>query len=339
MSDVPISSHPDDRRRAHPPATARDAMRCMLLVLAVLVAFGGDSVHHAAADAPAGVRRDVLSAVASPAGWVADHLPFAAAADQVAGWFSPDAGVGGSADGSFHTSAGSGTARVAPQAFDGALVGAAQQPRVLRSLRVTGDSMSQPLDAQLARDLAGDGVRTTRDVHLGSGISKPFLVDWGKLAEQQARTKQPDATVVFLGANEGFPMRGPGGEVRCCGAAWAAEYATRVRAMMDAYRRGGAGRVYWILLPAPQDAGRARVARTVNAAVRVAAGAFGAQVAVVDAAALFTPGGRYRSAMPVGDRHRIVRRPDGIHLNDEGARLLATAVEGDVKAAFATGAG
>ncbi len=44
--------------------------------------------------------------------------------------------------------------------------------------------------------------------------------------------------VVFIGANEGFPMTGPGGEeVECCGADYAAAYANRVRQVMDTYRQ------------------------------------------------------------------------------------------------------
>ena len=36
---------------------------------------------------------------------------------------------------------------------------------------------------------------------------------------------------------------------------------------------------------------------------------------------MFTPGGRYRDAMDVDGRQRIVREPDGIHLSDEGASV------------------
>jgi hypothetical protein len=119
----------------------------------------------------------------------------------------------------------------------------------------------------------------------------------------------------------------PGGrEVECCGAAWAAEYATRARRMMETYRRGGRARVYWLTLPAPRRAAQARVARTVNSAIGVAAQAYRADVRVVDTAALFTPKGRYRDAMPVGGEERIVREADGVHVNALGARIAADAV-------------
>ena len=80
--------------------------------------------------------------------------------------------------------------------------------------------------------------------------------------------------MVFVGANEGFAMPGAGGaEIECCGPDWAAEYAYRARAMIDTYRRGGDARVYWLTVPAPRDADRARISRSVNAAIAVGRGA------------------------------------------------------------------
>jgi hypothetical protein len=93
--------------------------------------------------------------------------------------------------------------------------------------------------------------------------------------------------------------------------------------MMDTYRRKGAARVYWITVPTPRDPDRQKVARTVNAAIAVAAQPYRRQVTVIDSAQIFAPGGRYRDAMPIDGRSTIVRESDGIHLNSSGARLLA----------------
>ena len=133
--------------------------------------------------------------------------------------------------------------------------------------------------------------------------------------------------MVFIGANEGFPMPGPGGEeLECCGPDWAAEYAYRVRRMMNTYRQRGDARVYWLTLPLPRDRDLQKVARSVNVAIRVAAEPYRAQVRVLDLTELFTPGGRYRDAMEVGGRRQIVRDADGIHLNADGAELAADVV-------------
>jgi len=50
--------------------------------------------------------------------------------------------------------------------------------------------------------------------------------------------------------------------------------------------------------------------------------------------ALFTPGGRYRAAMPVNGTDTIVREPDGIHLNETGAGLAAQHVIAALQADF-----
>ena len=76
---------------------------------------------------------------------------------------------------------------------------------------------------------------------------------------------------MFIGANDGFPI----GDAPCCGDAWVAAYAERVRGMMEAYGRGGRGRVYWLALPAPRGGFFRRSFPAVNAALRKAAAAAG----------------------------------------------------------------
>lgn len=103
---------------------------------------------------------------------------------------------------------------------------------------------------------------------------------------------------------------------------------------MNTYRQGGSARVYWLTLPIPRDDDFARVARTVNAAIEVAAQPFRAQVRVLDMSELFTPGGRYRDAMTVDGRKRIVREADGVHLNGTGAGVAAERVLDAVRRDF-----
>ena len=175
-----------------------------------------------------------------------------------------------------------------------------------------------------------------RDPHVGTGISKAGVVDWAKLSAQQVNTHEPDAVVVFIGANEGFALPGTGGrEIECCGPDWAAVYAGRVRRLMDTYRQAGAARVYWLGVPLPRDARRQRVQRTVNAAFDVAAQPWRSQVRLLDLTSVFTPNGRYRDAMEVDGRRQIVREPDGNHLNRKGAEVAADLVLKAVRRDFA----
>jgi uncharacterized protein len=305
---------------------ARDAVLAIGLAALLLVLFEGPSMRRTAERMDPGIGRTLVLTVARPAGWIGDRLPLADAADEATAWLSPDAGLDDAA-GFDNVSAAAPDAGIPPvtaAAFDPTDIGAEPAPRrPLGTLLVTGDSMAIPLDARLARTFASTDVHVVRDPHLGTGISKSFVVDWGKLSTRQVAQHEPDAVVVFIGANEGFPMEGPGGaEVECCGADWAALYAGRVRRMTNTFRRGGDARVYWITVPTPRDDDRARISRVVNAALEVAVQPWRSQVRIVDTVATFTPDG-YRDAMPVDGRDTIVRDADGIHLNEAGAEILA----------------
>jgi lysophospholipase L1-like esterase len=164
----------------------------------------------------------------------------------------------------------------------------------------TGDSMIQNVDLSLQRHLARPGRRVVSDAHVSSAISRPGSLDWPRHARRTAARIQPDATVVFLGANEGFAI----GRANCCGDAWVRAYAARVRRVMRAY----GGRVYWLALPTPRPDNFQRLFAAVNVAIRRAARGL-PHVRVVDAA--------------VPARHR---QDDGVHLDMTGADLVARQV-------------
>lgn len=315
--------------------TAGDAVKAVGITIVLLLLFAGGSVKRAGAEMTPGVAKDIVTAVGKPVGWVSDQLPFASARRDATSWLSPDDDLASSGGSGFAASTSTSTTGtqsqvppVTPEAFDPAQVGDSTTPpkKPLGTVLVTGDSLSQPLDQVIARRLAG-AAKVVRDPHIGTGISKSILVDWGKLSGAQVKKHTPDAVVVFIGANEGFSMKGPDGrDVDCCGTDYAAIYANRVRQMMNTYRQAGAARVYWITLPAPRDATRQKIARTVNAAIAVAAQPYRSQVRVLDSVPIFTPGGRYRDAMDVDGEEKIVRESDGIHLNAAGSEVLADSV-------------
>jgi hypothetical protein len=252
------------------------------------------------------------------------------------GWIHPGPVVGGpggfTAAGAAPGLAPGGVPPVTPDAFDPAAIGAATPARhTLRTVLVTGDSMSQPLDQDVAQLLDPRGVNVIQDPHLGTAISSTIIVNWGQLAAFQVRHDHPQAVVMFIGANEGFPMPGPhGGQVTCCGLPWATEFAQRVREMMNTYRQNGIAHVYWLTLPTPRDPTRAMIARVVNAAVRVAAEPWADQITILDTVPVFTPHG-YRDAMLVNGQPTIVRESDGVHLNQAGSVIAAHLVLGALR--------
>jgi hypothetical protein len=280
---------------------ALDAVVCVLVAGLLVALLQGPSILRAGERMDPGIQRTMVLAVGHPAGWLADGLGTARIGRDATAWLSPDEHPGDRA--SF--------AGPPPATAPGQL-----PRRSLETVLVTGDSLATPLDAEIARRLAArDGVKVIREPHLGTGISKSLLVDWSKLSARQVAANRPDAVVVFIGANEGFAMAGPGGKpVECCGRPYAAVFAKRVRRMMDTYRQDGAARVYWLTLPAPRDRDRREIATTVNAAIAVAASPFRSQVRVLD------------TVIDVGGRPTIVRESDGIHLNRAGAKVAADRV-------------
>ena len=177
--------------------------------------------------------------------------------------------------------------------------GAAGRPTVLAA----GDSQMQPIYQELVQRLAWrHRARVVYDAHPSTGVANPYRFSWVRHARAMAFTVHPQATAVYLGANDGLS---PLGGVRCCGRRWAARYAVRVRAMMRSYRRHGRGHVYWFTVVARSRHFR-RVARAVDAAIVAAARRFKTGVTVIDLRRVITPGLQSR---------------DGVHLTPAGYRL------------------
>lgn len=329
-----MTEHPDDSEMSRFDRDglrrfrARDAVIAVALVSALLILLSGGSVLRAGKEEKPGVTKDILTAVGKPTDAIAGTLPLQQASNELTAGLSPDPELKKGAGFKETVAASGGLPPVTADAFDPATVGAKQPPREkLEKLLVTGDSLSQPLDLELGRRLVGGGVEVVRDPHPGTGISNPVLVDWGQLSATQVADEHPDAVVVFIGANEGYPLPGPDGkDIACCGAGWAAVFANRLRQMMSNYRQGGAAKVYWLTVPTPRDPARQRVERTVNAAIEAAAQPWVAQIRVVDTVPVFDPGEKYRDAMDVDGEEQIVRESDGIHLNETGASVAADVV-------------
>lgn len=186
----------------------------------------------------------------------------------------------------------------------------------------TGDSMMQGIDGFLADDL-GDAATVRSDVRPGTAIGKNL--DWLSWSRTQVTRLHPAATVIAIGANEGWPMETPAGaKVECCGQAWEDEYVRRVREMMQTYLRRGRGRVVWLTLPAPRGGKLTPIFEAVNRAI-LRAGSGLARVTVLRADLIFSPTG-YRDVMRYRGAKVRVREPDGVHLNVAGTAIAATAI-------------
>jgi lysophospholipase L1-like esterase len=306
---------------------ARDAVFVVLLVAVLLALFEGRTVLHVG-EQMTGLGGRIVRSVGRPVAGASEGLELADASREATAFLAPEQSLSSAGGGFAGGTAGSATGAgqipvVTPEAFAPSTLGLPPPPRRrLHTVLVTGDSMSMPLDADLAQRLLPN-VHVIQEPHIGTGISNSQILDWGKLSVKQVQSEHPEAVVIFIGANEGWPMAGPGGkQVECCSAEWAAIYAQRVRVMANTYRQAGRAHVYWITLPLPRDPARAAIARVVNAAIEVGVQPWANQVTVINSVPIFTPSG-YRDSMPIHGVQTIVREPDGIHLNGAGSELLA----------------
>jgi hypothetical protein len=200
-------------------------------------------------------------------------------------------------------------------------------PSTRYRVRVTGDSMVYGIIDVLGRSVRKTGGTLIGDPHPATGITKPFLLDWPAHARASARSERDDATVVFLGAVDAFPLRTAAGETAdCCGPAWIAQYARRVRAMMTSYLGGGSSLVYWVLLPAARDPGRVPSTHAINTAIAQAAATFPDGVRIVDIGPAISPGDRYRTTAIYRGERAVIRDPDGIHLANAGVHIAARVI-------------
>jgi lysophospholipase L1-like esterase len=194
-------------------------------------------------------------------------------------------------------------------------------------LLAAGDSEMQILDDFLGQDLQVHGVDVTSDARISTGLTNPFFFDWQGHAVQEAGSLRPDVTVIFMGANDGFAVRGAHGElIPCCGPSWSGGYATLVARMMATYLRGSSGRVYWFTLPTPSPDNFQSVFDGVNGGIRLAAKRFPGRVGLIDANAFFTPGTRYRDFMTYQGRGFVIHESDGVHLSVASDAVAATLV-------------
>lgn len=178
----------------------------------------------------------------------------------------------------------------------------------------TGDSMMYVIQDALKKRLEKRGHTVKVDGRFGTGLTKPEILDWRQHARDQVAEFRPDVTVMFIGAGDVFALGGH----ECCGPEWRALYIQEIRALIAIY-----GRTVWITLPAPRDAGLARVFRSVNRAIREGVAGYGG---LVDLVPVFTPGWRYRRTMRWNGKRVVLRQRDGVHVGSHGDWIATSLV-------------
>ena len=179
----------------------------------------------------------------------------------------------------------------------------------------------------LERRLRARGLRVERFGKPTSGLSRPDFFDWPREGARRLAVTDPDIVIFMVGGNDHQRLEAPGGtgtRVRWAEAdAWREEYTRRVREMARLLR-GGGRRVFFLSptnrAPRIDREDAFRISRVQEHALEGVD-----DVTWIDMIALTTDArGRWLDRGVGADGcWQIWRRPDGIHLTDEGGELVA----------------
>ena len=189
---------------------------------------------------------------------------------------------------------------------------------------VAGDSFAGPVSFELKKYLrATPGVTLKTDYRVASGLAHPDYFDWPAEMEWALANYTPDVVVLLLGTNDTMEMRVGARFFPRGTAAWRAEYASRVGAMMDMVGQAGA-QLYWVAPPAMRDGWRNDMINIIDDII-----AEQAQprpwVHYVDTRPLLSDAdGAFALYLPDYNGNMVqVRSTDGIHLTWDGSNWVA----------------
>ena len=200
-----------------------------------------------------------------------------------------------------------------------------EKPRVVA---LAGDSMmAVGLSDILLRETAADpSVRVIKAFRSGTGLARPDVFDWMQEYPAMIGSEHPDAVIVAIGANDGQGFIEDGKVLAFGSDAWIQVYQNRIEAFLSLLTQNGAT-VVWVGLPPMKSSQYNEKAAFIN---RIAYSV----VSRTPQATWWNPlpyigdeSGAYREFMTAPDgRITRLRAPDGIHLSDEGATLLSSAL-------------
>ena len=193
-------------------------------------------------------------------------------------------------------------------------------------LLVVGDSLGIDFGQPLVNDLAAtDVVSAVLDGHIDTGLSRPDYFNWQTELQTDLAHYQPQAVVVFIGANDPQSFVDNGTALGYGSAAWNAAYGKRVGAFMQAAVGSGA-RVLWVGMPPMADPVLNAKMETLNEIDQSQAALHHGVTYFASWPVLSDPQGHFAAFLPDASGNEVqIRDPDGTHLAEPGAQRLSQA--------------
>ena len=189
-----------------------------------------------------------------------------------------------------------------------------------------GDSLGIDFGQSLVNDLAATGdVHAVLDGHIDTGLARPDYFDWQAELQADLARYQPQAVVVFIGANDPQNFVQDGTALSYGTQAWDEAYASRVGEFMQAAIDAGA-RVLWVGMPPMADPVLGSKMQVLNGIYQTEADEHRGVTYFASWPVLSDGQGAYSPFLPDASGNEVeVREPDGTHISPSGAERLSRA--------------
>lgn len=197
-----------------------------------------------------------------------------------------------------------------------------------KRILVAGDSLSLFLADALRPMLAGrPQTAFASRGKVSSGLARPDFFNWDREMAALAAAHAPDTVIVMIATNDNQTLTRPDGTKVAFGRpGWDAEYARRVRRLVDIARSTNpSARIYWLGAPVMADPKLNADVAAINAVIARELAALPGCRYIDVSRTLADPAGRYAQAKITPDGPKATRTKDGVHLTPFGAKLLANA--------------
>jgi uncharacterized protein len=199
-------------------------------------------------------------------------------------------------------------------------------PAAAMRLLVVGDSLGIDFGQALVDDLAATGVvNAVLDGHIDTGLSRPDYFDWPAELSADIARYQPQAVVVFIGANDPQNFIENGTALSYGTTAWAQAYGRRVASFMTTSTAAGV-HVLWVGMPPMADPGLNAKMQVLNDIDQAQADLHRGVTFFASWPVLSDPQGNFAAFLPDASGNEVeVREPDGTHISAAGAQRLSQA--------------
>jgi hypothetical protein len=197
-----------------------------------------------------------------------------------------------------------------------------------RVVALAGDSMmAVGLSATLMRQAAGNkNLRIVKVFRSGTGLARPEVFNWMDEYPAMLGAEQPDVVIVAIGANDGQGFVVDGKVLPYGSEDWRRVYQERLADYLAMVEAGGA-RVVWVGLPPMRVAVYDDKIAAINRIAYTVVSQSPQAIWWNPVSYVGDETGKFREFLTLADgRTMRIRSSDGIHLSDEGAGLLTTAL-------------